>query len=105
MRKLLLTGVAVLALAACSDKQLASSQATLNNVKTSIGAIEVQALQAADMACKTDQQIVPFVQAGAAIVPVPQVQAWVALDASTVHPAITAACAALGGIVVAPPKS
>ncbi len=100
MRNLMIIAAFPLALGACTPQQLATAQAKIQ-------AIEVQTVQAADMFCKVDENVVPFVQAGASVasIVVPQASGLVALDVSTVHPDIVAACTKLGGIVVSPPKS
>lgn len=90
--------VALALVSACST--------TPASIAAKVEALEVQALDTGAEACEVRGRIVPFVQAGAsfAAVFVPELAPWVALDKSTVSPVLDAACAGIGGLVVAPAK-
>ena len=97
-----------LGLAACSATQNAA-------VQQQITTVEAGAQQAASLFCKTDQGLVPIVQTEAGIalsvagVVDPAIaaggQALLALDATTLHPAVVSACGAANGTVVAAPAA
>lgn len=99
MNRFAIFAASALFLAGCSSAQIDAT-------KTKLSAIEIQVQADVNTFCEVDQQLVPFVQAGASVASIilPQVAGVVALDQSTVHPMVLAACKALGGVVVAPPK-
>lgn len=90
----------------CATALTACTPAELATVKTDLKAIEVQAIDDGQEFCQVGEEVIPFVQAGAAIAAtvIPSAGSVVALDQTTVSPVLNAACKAVDGIVVAPVK-
>lgn len=100
MKKILLAGCAVLGMGGCTTAQLATASAD-------VSAIEVTAVTDANTFCKIAETVVPYIATGASIASViyPPAGATLVAISGTADSGLAAACAAAGGITVAPVKS
>lgn len=101
-RTITFVAAGLLALGACTQDQLAASLAKIQ-------AVEVQVKADANTFCLARGKVMPFVKAGESVaeILVPQAAGLVALDQTTVDPALTLACKAVdpNATVVAPAKA